>query len=61
MRAILGFLALASLLACLALPVMHFQGSLDNQTFKDYFLIASATWFIFAIAWAAQGHASRAR
>ena len=60
MRAILGLLALASLLTCLALPVMHFQGSLDNQTYKDYFLIASVAWFVFAISWAAQGKRSRA-
>jgi hypothetical protein len=61
MRAILGLLALASLLVCLTLPVMHFQGSLDNQTYKDYFLIASAAWFVFAIAWSTQAKQSRAR
>lgn len=55
MRAICGLFALASLVACLALPVMHFQGSLENQAYKDYFLMASAAWFVFAISWAAQG------
>jgi hypothetical protein len=61
MKAILGLFSLTSLLACLALPVMHFQGSMDNQTYKDYFLIASAAWFLFAIAWASQAKRSRAR
>lgn len=54
MKAILVLFALASLLVCLALPVMHFQGNLDNQTYKDYFLIASAAWFLFAISWVAK-------
>jgi hypothetical protein len=61
MRIIWGLLALASLVACLALPVMHFQGSLDNQAYKDYFLIASAAWFVFAISWTVRGKSSRAR
>jgi hypothetical protein len=55
MRAISGLFALGSLAACLALPVMHFQGSLDNQAYKDYFLIASVAWFVFAISWAVRG------
>jgi hypothetical protein len=54
-RLILGFLALAMLVACLVLPILHFQGSLDNQTFKQYFLIVSVAWFVFAIPFAAQG------
>ncbi len=61
MRPILGFLALASLVAGLVLPVMLFQGSLDDQSYKHYFLITSAAWFIFAISWAAKGKKSRAR
>jgi hypothetical protein len=55
MRVIWGLFALASLIACLALPVLHFQGSLDNQAYKDYFLIASVAWFVFAISWAVRG------
>jgi hypothetical protein len=51
---ILGLLALATLAACLALPILHFQGRLDDQAYKHYFLIASAAWFVFAIPWAAQ-------
>ncbi len=54
-RLILGFLALAMLGACLVLPVLHFQGTLDNPTFKQYFLAASVAWFVFAIPFAAQG------
>jgi hypothetical protein len=55
MRMILGLLAVATLAACLALPILRFQGSLDDQTYKHYFLIASAAWFVFAIPWAAHG------
>jgi hypothetical protein len=55
LRAILGLLALASLLACLVLPVMYFRGSLDNQHYKDLFVVVSAAWFVFAIWWAAAG------
>jgi hypothetical protein len=52
---ILGLLALATLAACLALPILRFQGTLDDSAYKHYFLIASAAWFLFAIPWAAQG------
>jgi len=59
LKAVLGFLALASLVACLVLPILHFQGGLDNQAYKRYFLVASAAWFVFAIPWAAQGKPKR--
>jgi hypothetical protein len=59
LRAILGILSLATLAACLVLPVLHFRGSLDNESYKHYFLIASAAWFVFAIPWAAQGKPKR--
>jgi hypothetical protein len=58
-RLILGFLALAMLAACLILPILHFQGRLDNQSFKHYFLIVSVAWFVFAIPFAAQGKSKR--
>ena len=61
MRMILGLLAVATLAACLALPILRFQGSLDDPTYKHYFLIASAAWFVFAIAWSTQAKQSRAR
>jgi hypothetical protein len=59
LRVILGVLSLTTLAACLVLPVLHFQGTLDNQSFKHYFLVASAAWFIFAIPWAAQRNPKR--
>lgn len=55
LRAILGLLSLATLAACLVLPILHFQGSLDNQTYKHYLVAASVAWFVFAIPWVAQG------
>jgi hypothetical protein len=55
-RVILGILALATLAACLVLPILYFQGSLDNPTFKQYFMVASVAWFVFAIPWAARGN-----
>lgn len=58
MRAIFGLLALASLLACLVLPVMYFRGSLSNQAYKDLLLVASVAWFVFAIGWVAKGQHS---
>jgi hypothetical protein len=56
MKVILACLALATLVACLTLPILHFQGSLDNQTYKTYLLLASVAWFAFAIPWAAQAN-----
>jgi hypothetical protein len=55
LRVTFGVLALATLFACLTLPMLHFQGRLDNQTYKHYFLIASALWFVCAIPWAVLG------
>lgn len=55
LKAILGLLSLATLVACLALPIMHFQGSLDYLAYKQYLLIASIAWFVFAIPYVAQG------
>jgi hypothetical protein len=56
LKAILGFLSLATLAACLVLPVLHFQGRLDNQSYKNYLLAASVAWFVFAIPWVAQAN-----
>jgi hypothetical protein len=55
MRLLLGFLALLTLAACLALPVMHFQGRIDNTAYKQYLLVASVAWFVLAIPWMTTG------
>ena len=51
MRAGLAFsiLAVLSLLACLAAPVLFFFDKLDKQSFQTIFAVASAGWFIFAV------------
>ncbi len=54
-RLIAGIVAALSLLACLAVPVLYFQGEIEAEKYKDVFLIASAGWFVGAIVWQAAG------
>lgn len=49
-----GLIALLSLAACLAAPVMHFQGTLDAGGYQRIFLVASLGWFVFATIWASR-------
>jgi hypothetical protein len=44
-----GGLAVASLAACLAAPVLYFLGRITASTFKTAFLVASIGYFVFAI------------
>jgi hypothetical protein len=44
-----SILAVLSLLACLAAPVLFFFDKLDKQSFQTIFAVASAGWFIFAV------------
>ena len=41
-----------SLLTCVAVPVLYFQGALDAASFKGIFAAASLGWFAAAITWA---------
>lgn len=45
-----GGLAVLSLVACLAAPILFFLGRISETSYKTVFLIASIAWFFFAIA-----------
>jgi hypothetical protein len=45
-------LSLASLITCLAAPILHFLGKMSAETYKLVFMIASLGWFVFATLWA---------
>jgi hypothetical protein len=40
-----------SLIGCLAAPVLHFQGTLEEDAYRTLFGIATAGWFLGATAW----------
>lgn len=44
-------LALAGLGLCLASPILYFVGKVGEDNFKNLFLIASISWFIFGSLW----------
>lgn len=50
MRLLYGVVAVGSLLACLAAPVVHVWSEVSAPTYNAIFLVASAGWF--ASAWA---------
>ncbi|MBN2409010.1 MAG: hypothetical protein JXE07_04680 [Candidatus Aminicenantes bacterium] len=50
-KTVLGFLSLLSLAACLVSAILHFRGRLPTSDFRLIFLLASATWFVFAALW----------
>ena len=50
LKHIMGVLAILSLIACLAAPVLFFLGRVSEGTYKAAFLVASIAWFVFAIA-----------
>ncbi len=54
-RLIAGIVAALSLLVCLVVPTLYFQGEIEVEKYKDVFLIASAGWFSGAIVWHAAG------
>ena len=43
--------ALICLVVCAVLPVLVFLGKIEARAFKDYFLIATAGWFVLAAVW----------
>lgn len=50
LKSLAGGLALLSLAACLAAPVLYFLGRITEAGYKTAFLVASIGYFIFAIA-----------
>ena len=50
LKHIMGVLAILSLVACLAAPILFFLGRVSEGTYKTAFLVASIGWFVFAIA-----------
>lgn len=46
-RNVTGLLAVLSLAACLAAPILHWLGFITEASFKTAFLAASACWFAF--------------
>lgn len=50
-RPLIITLALASLAACLIVPVLYATGTLTEGDYKTAFLVASAGWFLFASLW----------
>jgi hypothetical protein len=55
LRDLAGLLALLSLGACLAAPVLFFLGRITEGSFKTAFLVASVAWFVFAVARGSSG------
>jgi len=49
-RGVAGVLAILSLVACLAAPILFFLGRISEASYKTAFLVASIGWFVFAIA-----------
>ena len=49
-RGVAGALAILSLVACLAAPILFFLGRISEASYKTAFLVASIGWFVFAIA-----------
>ena len=50
-RTISAAVSAASLLTCIAAPVLYFQGMVDANTFQRIFAAASLGWFAAAITW----------
>ena len=55
MTKLLLVLAGISWIACLAVSVMRFVGTLDDAGYKSALLAASLAWFVFATAAAYRG------
>ena len=47
MKVLFAILAGCSLMACLVLPWLYFQGVVVEAAYKDGFLLASVGWFTF--------------
>ncbi len=45
-------MAILSLLACLATPLLHFLGRMEMSTYKALLAAATVGWFVFATTWA---------
>ena len=53
-KRVLGWLAAASLLACLAVPLLHFIGRLGAPAYEKALAGVSLGWFVSATAWSAK-------
>jgi len=51
-RKVCLWMAILSLLACLATPLLYFLGRMEMSTYKALLAVATGSWFIFATAWA---------
>jgi len=51
-RSVYGWLAGASLAACLTVPVLHFLGHVGKEAYESILAATSLCWFVFAAAWA---------
>ncbi len=49
LKGLSGALALLSLAACLAAPVLYFLGRITEASYKTAFLVASIGYFVFAV------------
>ena len=52
MKLISGLLSLASLAACLAVPVVYFHGGMTEAAYKQSLIVASLVYFAAATTWA---------
>ena len=51
-RTIAAVVSAVSLLTCVTVPVLYFQGTVDAGTFQRIFAAASLGWFAAATTWA---------
>ena len=51
-RTVLAILSGASLLACLIAPFLYLRGQVSVEGYKQFLLVASVGWFVFATLWA---------
>ena len=51
LRQAAGFVAVLSLITCLAYPIMYFLGGIDAELMKSFFLVASIVWLVTASLW----------
>ena len=51
-RTIAAVVSAVSLLTCIIVPVLHFQGTVGADSFQRIFAAASLGWFAAATTWA---------
>lgn len=53
-RRVCLWMAILSLLGCLAAPLLYFLGRMEMSTYKTLLAVATVSWFVFATTWAAR-------